>query len=388
MRNLLLALNDLGYEHITRPLIFRLSAQDAHYAMLRFLGWLDGLPQICRLLGSLQKLTFHHDMVTIGGVALPHRFILAAGFVKGQGFASETEALKAVECGENIMPGWHSMPALVGVVEFGSFTRWPRPGNAGTAMWRDNNSRSTQNRVGLRNPGAVAAATFLAHHAKQLPPIFGINIAVSPGISDPTIEIEEVIESLRSFLDKGIHPSWFTLNISCPNTEDDPKGHQTETRTQELCQTVINFLTKYSPPVPLWVKISPELSAAQYEILMRVFAQTGVKAIIATNTLPCPSPDNKNMIAGVGGDRLHPAALEAVRLLVSAQQGGIYPVDIIGCGGVIDGQSYADYRIAGVQAVQYWSALVYRGPLAAASIESEYQRGRFANHYRESAPGN
>ena len=48
-----------------------------------------------------------------------------------------------------------------------------------------------------------------------------------------------------------------------------------------------------------------------------------------------------------------------------------YTVDIVGCGGVVNGLTYRDYRTLGIKAVQYWSAMVYRGPLAAAIIESE-----------------
>jgi dihydroorotate dehydrogenase len=49
-------------------------------------------------------------------------------------------------------------------------------------------------------------------------------------------------------------------------------------------------------------------------------------------------------------------------------------VDVIGCGGVMDGATLRAYREHGIAAVQYWSALVYRGPLAAAIIarEAEY----------------
>ena len=62
--------------------------------------------------------------------------MLAAGFVKGVGFPDEDAALMAVESGRNVMPGWASVPALCGLVEFGSFTRWPRLGNPGTVVWR------------------------------------------------------------------------------------------------------------------------------------------------------------------------------------------------------------------------------------------------------------
>ena len=95
----------------------------------------------------------------------------------------------------NIIPGWRSMPLLVGAVEFGSFTRCPRLGNTGTVLWRDEPTHSTQNRIGLKNPGALASAEFFALHLEQLPPVFGINIAVSPGVVDPAQMNREILEA-------------------------------------------------------------------------------------------------------------------------------------------------------------------------------------------------
>ncbi len=322
---------------------------------------------------------------------LPSPLILAAGFVKGQGFTTEEEAVKAVRSGENIIPGWRAMPNLVGLVEFGSFTRYPRVGNEGIVMWRDPATRSLQNRVGLRNPGAEAAAAFLARHRKHLPEYFGINIAVSPGQNDPEIAKREVLEAIEAFHRRQIYPSWYTLNVSCPNTEDDPGGRQTEAASRNLCASVVDLLDAGEKSIPLWVKLGPDLAPEQYKVLAQVMHEIGVKAIVATNTTPMPIPASEDTscityhvphpnpkseirnpkLAGVGGGSLYSKALPVVSLLVAEQRRHGYDFDVIGCGGVLDGASYRAYREAGAHAVQYWSALVYRGPLAAAIIAHE-----------------
>jgi dihydroorotate dehydrogenase len=360
-----LAANRLLYERIARPLIFRGSVQRAHEQILTMLRWLDQQNSLQSVVEKFHNAAFETCAVNVGGVELPSPLMLAAGFVKGTGFESEEAALAAVQRGENIIPGWRSMPRLVGAVEFGSFTRWPRLGNPGNVIWRDVRTRSTQNRGGLKNPGARAAAAFLKLHSDQLPPIFGINIAVSPGVSDPAQEQREVLEALDFFLSESIYPSWLALNISCPNTEDDPGDHQTEDRMRQLCSAVIAHLPQTTP---LWVKISPDLASEQYDILMRVFAETGVRAVIATNTLPEPTPDDPHLMAGVGGGKLHDTAVAvAARLMREKSQHG-YTVDIIGCGGIQDATTYQDFTQLGIKAGQYWTALVYHGPLAAALI--------------------
>lgn len=363
-----LAANRLLYERIARPLIFRGSAQRAHEQILKLLRWLDQQDSLQSVLEKFHHAAFDPRPVNVGGVELASPLMLAAGFVKGAGFDSEEAALAAVQRGENIMPGWRSMPHLVGAVEFGSFTRWPRLGNPGNVIWRDVRTRSTQNRVGLKNPGARAAAAFLKLHKNQLPHVFGINIAVSPGISDPTQEQRDVLEALDFFIRDSIYPSWLTLNISCPNTEDDPGGHQTEERTHLLCRAVVAHLPQ---TIPLWVKISPDLAPEQYDILMRVFDETGVRAVIATNTIPEAAPDDTHLTAGVGGGKLHETATAVVARLMREKSQNRYTVDIIGCGGILDANTYRDFTELGVVAVQYWTALVYRGPLAAALILNE-----------------
>ena len=64
-------------------------------------------------------------------------------------------------------------------------------------------------------------------------------------------------------------------------------------------------------------------------------------------------------------------ALQAIQHLRAAALETGYAGDLIACGGILDGASWQAYRDLGVKAAQYWSALVYRGPLAAALIESE-----------------
>jgi dihydroorotate dehydrogenase len=245
-------------------------------------------------------------------------------------------------------------------------------GNPGRVMWRDAGSGSTQNRVGLKNPGASAAAAFLSRHAAQMPTQYGINIAVSPGLTSTEDEQQDVIESLSAFTEAGLLPTWFTLNLSCPNTDDDPGGHQTEDKTRQLCSAVISFLNGVAgKPVPLWVKVSPGMAEEQYHILMKVFHEVGVKAVIATNTIGAPTPDDPTILAGIGGGRLHQIAVDAAAALMQARADYGYAVDVIGCGGVQDNPTHADFARLGVTAMQYWSALIYRGPLAAAVIAHE-----------------
>ena len=357
---------------INRLVLFRRTAQASHDAVLRLLRNLDDMPLSAAIASALHRLTYTDTSTEVGGARLSQRLILAAGLVKGDGFADEAEAMRAAaERGRNIMPGWRIVPALVGAVEFGSFTRHPRLGNPGTVVWRKAASLSTQNRVGLRNPGARAAACFLGDRRSQLPNEFGINIAVSPGLENVEEQTRDVVEALSFFLVAGVNPTWFTLNLSCPNTEDDPQGLQLEAETRQICGAIVERLRSEQREIPLWIKLSPGLATQQYAKLLRVSNEVGVRAIVATNTSPRSSPNDLDLQAGIGGGELYSEALHAVRQLQVERQRGDYAVDVIACGGILDGSSLRTYEQLGVRAAQYWSALVFRGPFAAAIIESE-----------------
>lgn len=369
---MLLRAYDRIYPGLNKALIFKSSPQRAHDTAIAIMRLAERFPFTIPLARALGRFSSQERRVSVGGVMLSRPLILAAGLVKGDGFNDEGAALREVQApGCNILPGWRIMPALVGPTEFGSFTRYPRPGNDGTVMWRHAKARSLQNRVGLKNPGARAAAAFLGMRKAELPEEFGINIAVSPGVSDIHQQEREVVEALGFFLDQGVLPAWFTLNLSCPNTEDDPLGHQLEAETRRLCGAFIKRLEQGALRIPLWVKISTGLAAEQYHVLVRIFAEVGVRAVVATNTLPAPSPEDPGQIAGLGGGDLFDSTLAAVHALRDEIARSNAAIDIVACGGILDGASFQAYRDLGVKAGQYWSALVYRGPLAAALIESE-----------------
>ena len=364
-----------GYRWL-RPMIFAASAQRAHEALVELLAVADRSAALCALARRINRAAFPARPISAGGVELPHPFILAAGLVKGTGFATEREALDAVRRGDDIIPGWRAMPALVGPLEIGSFTRHPRLGNPGTVVWREVATRSTQNRVGLRNPGALAAAAFLAARRHQLPAVFGISLASSPGVTDPAADRRELVESVLAFVRAGVVPAWFSLNLSCPNTEDDPGQRQSEAATRAACDAIIGALRDARAGVPLWVKISPGLDDAQYRAMLRVCADAGVRAIIATNTLGRPAPSGAGAIAGVGGGGLHRHAVAAAAVLERENRARGYAIDVIGSGGIEDRASYEAFAARGAPVVQYWSALIYRGPLAAAVILDEITGSR------------
>jgi dihydroorotate dehydrogenase len=241
-------------------------------------------------------------------------------------------------------------------------------------LWRDAAGGWMQNRVGLRNPGARAAAAHLARHAAALPAVWGLNLAVSPGVADRSRSRDEIVEAAGFFRDAfaGLEagPAWLTLNLSCPNTEDDPRGNQSADLARELCGALREVMA-----VPLWVKIGPDLSDRQLTGIVEAFGETGVCAVVATNTLAMPVPQGDG-VAGVSGSRLRPSALDLVSRLNRTIDDSGLPLDIVGGGGILYGEDLLAFRAAGARAAMLYTAMVLRGPLAAALILREAEDGK------------
>lgn len=427
------------FNRVATRYFLKKSPERAHALALRHLRFLDKHPRLLAALAS--RLPKESWPVEAGGVQLGSPLILAAGLVKGDGFASEAEAMTAVGRGRNIIPGWRSVPALVGAVEMGSFTPAPRLGNTGTVLWRDAEHRTLYNRIGLRNPGARAAAAFLSERQADLPAIYGISLATDPDETDLQQKCESIAEAVKHFISAGLRPSWVTVNLSCPNTDPtwgtglagntDPASrtdlaantkpasridlagetnpatwanpadqianapaHQTKTNpaiqtateppdhAKAICAAVKQELPA---EIPLWAKVGPDLPEVAYQELAQALAEAGAKAIIAVNTATRKFPQSSAIEtqAGMGGASLRSEALRAVSALAAAAHSSTaatetpssapqnLSLDIIGCGGILNGSDLQAFQSAGAKAAQYWSALVFRGPKAPTLIARE-----------------
>ncbi len=160
-----------------------------------------------------------------------------------------------------------------------------------------------------------------------------------------------------------------TLNLSCPNNEDDPRGQQSAALARELSGAVVKMST-----VPVWAKVGPDLSDEQLTALVEAFADTGVRAVVATNTLAQAVPDGQGS-AGLSGARLRPWALDTVSRLHAAMRQLGATFDIVAGGGILDGADLLAFEAAGARAAMLYTALVFRGPLAAALILRESHPG-------------
>ena len=267
---------------------------------------------------------------TIAGLNLPNPVGLAAGFDKN---ATAVAPL---------------MRAGFGFVEVGAATPRPQPGNRKPRLFRLKRDYAAINRFGFNNDGIEAIAERLANRPDGIP--VGLNIGANKDSADRAKDFAEVMRVARTVVD------FATVNVSSPNTEKlrDLQG------TEALRALLAGVLSE-AGRVPVFLKISPDLSDSEIAGIAAVALESGVAGVIATNTTLSRDGLTSHHKGQAGGLSGRPLFVPSTRVLARLyrETGGALP--LIGVGGVASAaNAYAKIR-AGASAVQLYTAMVYRG---------------------------
>ena len=158
----------------------------------------------------------------------------------------------------------------------------------------------------------------------------------------------------------GPHVDFATVNVSSPNTERlrDLQGRAALTA---LLAGVMETNRALAKPLPIFLKIAPDLSDDDLSEIAETAMAAGLAGIVATNTtldrqgLKSASRDEKGGLSGA------PLFEKSTRVLARLSQLTDGKLPLIGVGGIsTEEQAYAKIR-AGALAVQFYTALVYDG---------------------------
>ena len=275
----------------------------------------------------------------LAGLILANPVGLAAGFDKN------AEALRPLS------------RAGFGFIEVGAATPRPQPGNPKPRLFRLSQDRAAINRFGFNNDGMDLIAARLARRPHSA--VIGLNLGANKDSEDKSADFATVLETCAAHLD------FATVNVSSPNTEKlrDLQGPAALTALLIRVMEVRNSLAR---PIPIFLKIAPDLSATDLADIATVAKQTKVDAIVATNTTLDRTGLHGPHAAQPGGLSGAPLFEKSTRVL--AQLSTLTDIPVIGVGGIGSAeQAYAKIR-AGASAVQLYTALVYGGLSLAAEI--------------------
>ena len=353
------------YRALVRPLLFRLPPETAHELALHSLSL---LPR--KVVSSFVARPHAASSVFLNrfGISFPNVVGLAAGFDKN-GIA--LDALSSLG---------------FGFIEAGTVTLHAQPGNPRPRLFRLPQDRALINRAGFNNAGAAAFAKRVEKHRPHC--VLGISIGKSK-----ITPLDQANEGyLASFELVYNLADYIAVNVSSPNTPQLRELQQAEQLSSLLTalQTrsrALQQLHRRPRPLPLLVKLSPDLSREQLELSVDVLLRLQVDGIIATNTTISRDGLNTDRarVAAMGEGGLSGAPLRAkstrmIKDLYSLTKG---QVPIVGVGGIFTAADAWEKIAAGASLVQLYTGFIYRGPGIAGEIndglEQILKREGFSN---------
>ena len=325
---------------LARPFLFGLDPEAAHELTMAALARTQGTPLAWAFCAGMVD-----DPVTLAGLRFPNRVGLAAGLDKN---ARCIDGLGAMG---------------FGFVEVGTVTPKAQPGNPKPRMFRLPEAKALINRLGFNNDGLDAfVANVQRSSFRQRGRILGLNIG-----KNAATPIEDATRDYLTCLD-GVYPhaDYVTVNISSPNTKN-LRALQSDAALDALLGAIAErreaLAGRHGRRVPIFVKIAPDLDAAQVDVIAATLRRHGMDGVVATNTTLARDAvqglTHGDEAGGLSGAPVLAASNRVIAQLRAALGPG-FP--IIGVGGVMSAEDALTKRRAGADVVQIYTGLIYQGP--------------------------
>ncbi|MCH1868583.1 quinone-dependent dihydroorotate dehydrogenase [Nocardioides sp. CFH 31398] len=292
--------------------------------------------------------------VTAMGLRFSHPLGLAAGFDKN---AVGVDALAGLGFSH---------------VEVGTVTGRPQPGNPRPRLFRLPADRAVVNRMGFNNEGAEAVASRLAlraarlAHAGRTPDVvLGVNIGKTKVVADD----EAVADHELSAGLLAPYADYLVVNVSSPNTPG-LRDLQNVERLEPILAAVRRRADTATPhrtsPLPLLVKIAPDLADEDVEAVADLAVAQGLAGIVATNTTIARdgllSPPADVAAAGAGGLSGAPVAARSREVLRLLHRRAGDRLTLVSVGGIADAAEASERLRDGATLLQSYTGFVYEGP--------------------------
>ena len=270
----------------------------------------------------------------LAGLHLPNPVGIAAGFDKN------AEAVAA------------ALAAGPGFIEVGAVTPRPQEGNPPPRLFRLSEDRAIINRLGFNNEGMEAVGERL--RAARGAGVVGVNVGANKDSEDRSADYVTVLRHLWDAAD------FFTVNVSSPNTER-LRELQGGAALGALIGRVMMAHRELGGEKPVFLKIAPDLSEPELEVIAGVALEHGLSGIIATNTTISREGLTSPLASEAGGLSGRPLFARSTEVLRSVYRLTRGRMPLIGVGGIASAEdAYAKIR-AGASAVQLYTAMIYQG---------------------------
>jgi dihydroorotate dehydrogenase len=332
------------YRTLLRPLLFRLPPETAHELALHALSDGAAARALRRVAGFAGGPSQFGELRRFG-LVFKNPVGLAAGFDKN-----------GVALGGLASLGF-------GFIEAGTVTNVAQPGNPRPRLFRLPLDRALVNRQGFNNEGAAALARRLECGRPDC--VLGVNIGKSRvvKIEDATADYVASFESVRA------HADYVAVNVSSPNTPG-----LRELQRADLLAALLGELQRRNrelaereggAPVPLLLKVAPDLGEGELELVVDAARRASVAAIIATNTTVARAglrTDSARVASfGAGGLSGAPLRARSTQIVAALRRLTRGSPEIVGVGGVFNAEDAWEKVCAGASLVQLYTGFIYEG---------------------------
>lgn len=324
---------------LLRSFLFHIDPEKAHRLVISLL---ETWSHVCSVTFSKHDIARDPKLERkFFGVTFPNPIGLAAGFDK------DAEAVVALQ------------RFGFGFIEVGTVTAKPQEGNPKPRLFRLPQDEALFNRLGFNNQGAVALAKRLeAYRARdRLVVPIGVNIGKSKVVPNESAAAD-YLESFQTVADVA---DYIVVNVSSPNTPGLRNLQQSATLSP-LLGAIADENEKRRKPLPLLLKLSPDLADEDAIAAGEVAQQHGFKGLIVSNTtisregLVSPFPE------GAGGISGRPLFLRSTEMLKKLRVHFRDHMVFIGVGGILGPQNAREKFISGADLIQLYTGFIYAGP--------------------------
>lgn len=320
------------------PLIGAERAHNWALVLLGLLGKIPGAKWFMRKLYAVEHSSLERDVF---GIHFRNPVGMAAGFDRNGDIFKELGAMG------------------FGFVEIGTVTPEPQQGNPKPRVFRLDDDRAIMNRVGLSSKGLESVVANLRENNGEV--VIGCNI----GKNSTTAPEDAPHDYLRVFRNLYQYVDYFSVNVSY-NTSFKQYVPRTRESIISILEPLFDFRRGQNQYRPILLKISPDLTDEDIDMMTDIMVDTPLDGIVATNGtvrhtgLKTEAQTMKRYGAGaVSGSPLTKRSVEVVRRIYK-RSNGTYP--IIGVGGIMTPADAKAMLDAGATLVQVYTGYVYNGP--------------------------
>ena len=250
-----------------------------------------------------------------------------------------------------------------GFVEVGTITPKPQYGNPKPRVFRLEEDEALINRLGFNNDGAEKISLRIKNNNPKK--FLGVNIGPN---KDTNNRIDDYINCFKNFYNLA---DYITINISSPNTENLRNFHNQD-ELEQLLKSIQKEKKELNTKVPLAVKISPDITENQIEIISEKLLNNNIEIAIISNT----SDQNRGELKNInklekGGLSGKPIEIRSNELIKKFYKLIGKKIKIFGVGGASTAEGVFEKIISGATLVQLYTGMVYQGPKIASKISND-----------------